>query len=369
MFLEALSHVIVLTLLLCTLHLLLWGTLLASLRYLRRQPRPVPQADVWPSLSVLIPARNEAANLRRLLPTLLRQDYPHFEVIVYDDGSEDATPFVLERYRFDRRLRVLRGEGPPPGWVGKVHALYQATRHARGTLYLFLDADTELLRPDAFRHLVARYRALPPGSVATALPSLRGGGQLLVSLVPLMILAGLPWPLVRRLPHPLLGALNGQCWLIDATHYHRLEPHRRHKNEVLEDVQIGRYLKKHGLVPEMLDLRRELAVHMYPDLQAAWRGFRKNAYLLMGGRPLPFLLLWLGYGLAFVLAPLVWGPLLVSILGLKLVVDRLLVHPLWLSLLAPLSHLLAWALQLDSAWSHWRGRVRWKDRPVGQPSG
>ncbi|WP_072713968.1 glycosyltransferase [Rhodothermus profundi] len=359
---------IILAVLLTTLHLLIWGTLLSSLRYLRRQPCPKPTADVWPSLSVLIPARNEARNLQRLLPTLLRQDYPHFEVIVYDDGSEDATPFVLQRYRADPHLRVLRGKELPPGWVGKVHALYQATRHARGSLYLFLDADAELLRPDALRHLVARYRALPPGSVATALPSLRGGGQLLVSLVPLLILGGLPWSLVRRVPHPLLGALNGQCWLMDATRYHRLEPHRHHRAEVLEDVQIGRYLKRHGLIPELLDLRRELAVHMYPDLKAAWQGFRKNAYLLMGGRSLYFLLLWLGYGLTFVLAPLIWWPLLLSIYGLKLITDRLQGYPLWLSLLAPLSYFLAWILQGDSAWNYGRGRLHWKGRRIKQPT-
>lgn len=355
-----------LTLLIVGLHVLLWGTLLATLRYLRRPPALTPSA--WPSLSVIIPARNEADNLKRLLPSLLRQDYPSFEVIVYDDGSEDATPLVLQRYRSDRRLRVLRGEGPPPGWIGKVYALYQATRCARGMLYLFLDADVELLRPDGLRQLVARYRALPSGSVATALPSLRGGGQLLVSLVPMIILAGLPWPLVRRLPYRSLGALNGQCWLIDATHYHRLEPHRHHPAEVLEDMQIGRYLKQHGLVLELFDLRRELAVYMYPNLKAAWQGFRKNTYLLMSGRPLPFLLLWIGYGLTFVFAPLIGGGFLVSVLGLKLVVDRLLGYPLWLSLLAPLSHLLAWVLQLDSAWSYWNGRVRWKDRLIPQAS-
>ncbi len=349
---------------LSVLHILLWIVLLANWHYLRKQSRSIQTDSTWPKLSVLIPARNEATNLNRLLPTLLGQDYPSFEVIVYDDASEDATPVVLRRYSSDPRLRVLRGEGMPPGWVGKVHALYQATRRARGTLYLFLDADTELLHPKALRSLVGRYQAATPGAVVTALPRLRGGGQLLVSLVPLMILAGLPWPLVRRVRHPLLAALNGQCWLIDATTYHRLEPHRQHKNEVLEDVQIGRYLKKHGLTPVMLDLRQEIAVYMYPHLKAAWQGFRKNAYLLMGGRVLPFILLWIGYGLTFVWAPLWnWGFLL-SIAGLKLLVDRLMGYPLWLSLLSPVSHLLAWILQFDSALTHWRRRVTWKSRLV-----
>ena len=349
---------------LSALHLLLWIVLLANWRYLQKHARFKPAGDAWPFVSVLVPARNEAANLSRLLPSLLGQDYPKLELIVYDDASEDVTPVILRRYSSDPRLRVLRGEGVPPGWVGKVHALYQATRKARGTLYLFLDADTELLRPDALRRLVARYRALPTSTVVTALPQMRGGGQLLVSLVPLMILAGLPWPLVHRVRHPLLAALNGQCWLIDATTYHQLEPHRHHKNEVLEDVQIGRYLKQHGLIPVMLDLRQEQAVYMSASLKAACKGFRKNDYLLMGGRVMPFMLLWIGYGFTLVWAPLVNWIFLLSIVGLKLFVDGLMGHPLWLSLLSPVSHLLAWVLQLDSALAHWRKRVTWKSRLV-----
>lgn len=116
---------------LSALHLLLWIVLLANWRYLQKHARFKPAGDAWPFVSVLVPARNEAANLSRLLPSLLGQDYPKLELIVYDDASEDATPVILRRYSSDPRLRVLRGEGVPPGWVGKVHALTRLhVRHA-----------------------------------------------------------------------------------------------------------------------------------------------------------------------------------------------------------------------------------------------
>lgn len=350
-------------------HLGLWTTLLANLGYLwrgaRRTGARAETSAHGPALSVLIPARNEARNLRRLLPSLLRQDHPSFEVVVYDDGSEDGTWGVLQGAAHDDRLQVLRGDGPPPGWVGKVHALYQATREARGRRYLFLDADARLDHPAALRRVEARFDALPPRSVLTALPRLRGGAKLLVSLVPNAILTGLPWPLVRPLRTGLLGALNGQCWMIEADAYHRHEPHRHHSSEVLEDVQIGRYLKRKGLTPVLCDLQDNVSVFMYDDLPSAWRGFRKNAYLILGGHPAPFALLFPLFALTFVLAPAFDRRLALSILGLKAATDRRTGFPWWVTAATPLSYVLAVALQLDSAVAHWTGRVDWKGRRVG----
>jgi glycosyltransferase involved in cell wall biosynthesis len=345
-------------------HFGLWGVLAGNLWYLRRR-RTRARLDVYPALSVLIPARNEARNLKRLLPSLLTQAHPAFEVIVYDDGSDDATWEVLQSID-DARLTALQGSGPPPGWVGKVHALYQATRHASGAQYVFLDADARLEDAGALQRLAERFASLPSGSVLTGLTRLRGPAALLVSLVPNAILIGLPWPLVRRLQSSTsLSALNGQCWMIDADAYHQHEPHASLPNEVLEDVMIGRYLKRKGLLPELVNVQQEVSIYMYESLAAAWRGFRKNAYLILGGAPLPFMALFVYFMLVFVLAPLATPWLLLSIYGLKATTDRVAGFPWWVSTLAPLSYMLGNVLQLDSALSHWRGRVDWKGRRVG----
>lgn len=354
-------------LLIACLHGLLLLTVLANVIYLERRRQRV-SPDVPPRVSVLIPARNEEENLQRLLPSLLAQDYPDFEVIVYDDGSDDGTWNVLQRtlqQDAGGRLQALRGNGPPPGWVGKVHALYQATRSAGGDLYLFLDADAELADRGALGRLVERFAALPPDSILTGLTRLTGGGQLLVSLVPNTILLGLPWPLVRRLPLPGLGALNGQCWMLPAATYHKYEPHEHLPNEILEDVQIGRYLKSRGLAPELIDVQGEVIIHMYRDFQDAWQGFRKNAYLLMGGTPIRFVLFFVYYALAVVIAPFIDVWFLASIYVLKRLSDRLAGFPFTISLLAPVSFALGSMLQLHSAVSHWTGQVRWKGRTVG----
>jgi glycosyltransferase involved in cell wall biosynthesis len=336
-----------------------------STRYVDVATYAAASADAEsPGLSVLIPARNEEANIGRAIRSILSQDHPSFELLVYDDGSEDDTRMEIDAFSADPRLRVFSGEGPPPGWVGKVHALYQVTRHARGDRFLFLDSDIELTDDRALRAIEAHHASLPDPSVLTALPRLRGGGQLLVSLVPHIILMMLPWFLVSRIRLDALGALNGQCWLIDADVYRRFEPHERLKSAVLEDVEIGRYLKSQGVTPVMADMRDILDVYMYRDLQDAWGGLSKNAYLIVGGNVLAVagflgaLILYAG------VAPVVSLWFAAGVFLLKGITDRIGGFPVWVSLLMPLSYLLATAVLLASTYGHLTGSVEWKGRNV-----
>lgn len=355
------------TVLLPGLHAVLLAILAANIVTLRRSRRDWIEPDAWPALSVLIPARNEEENLFRLLPTLAEQDYPGVEVIVYDDGSEDETGAVVEAMG-DERFRLFRGEGPPTGWVGKVHALYRATQEATGEVYLFLDADAALLDAGALRRLVGRLLAAEGRAegeaVVSGLPRLRGGGLLLTSLVPFALLTALPVALIPRTKAPSLASLNGQCWAIRSGAYHRHAPHVSHPAEVLEDVRIGRFLKACGLRVELHDLQGDLEVWMYRSLREAWAGFRKNVYLLQGGTPLRFLAVQAAYWSLFVLPPLVSPWFLVSLYALKAGSDAFSRFPWRVRLLAPVSLLLGGVLPFDSALGHWTGRVRWKGRTV-----
>lgn len=338
------------------------AVLAANLAYLRRR-KPGAPGTPRGRLSVCIPARNEATVLPGLLADLASQDHPDFEVIVVDDDSTDGTGDAVLAAA-DPRFAVIRLDGPPDGWLGKPHALHRASERARGDRFLFLDADVRLTGSDALSRLATFFDSLPAGSVLTGLPRFTGGGLLLVSQVPTAILTGLPWPLVGKVRSRALGALNGQVWMIDAGAYRLHRPHERHRNEVLEDVRIGRYLLEQGFTPVLADLRDTVSVRMYRNLGRAWLGFRKNAYLILSGRPVPFVLLWLLYGLAFVAAPLAWPLLYVSLYAQRFAADRFMRFPGWVPVAAPVSYLAASLMQADSFVNHLARRVTWKDRSV-----
>ncbi len=351
------------TLFLTLLHAGLLVLLGLNWLYLRSARRIDFKNERVPRLSVLIPARNEQENLRRLLPSLAAQSYPNLEVIIYDDASEDDTWQVIKQLG-DPRVRALRGSGPPEGWMGKPHALYQAAKEATGDRLLFLDADAKLLHRGALRSMIALHEGLPANAALTGLTKLRGAGGLLVSLVPNAILVGLPWFLVRYIPWSALSAVNGQCWMIDARTYRDLEPHEAVKNEILEDVMIGRYLKSQGVIPYLRDVQQDTAVYMYRSFADAWLGFRKNAYLILGGTPLSFAALFTLFGLTFVWAPFFGWWLLITIFAFKILTDRIAGFGWTISLLAPVSYFLGWIQQLDSAIHHLIGRLSWKGRKV-----
>lgn len=126
--------------LLATVGLLLLAYYPLAFAYLwweRKVLRRAADAGYAPSVSVLVPAYNEATTIEASLRSMLASDYPDFEVIVINDGSTDATASVLERLPADARVRVLHKRNG-----GKASALNHGLEHARGEVVLFTDADT-----------------------------------------------------------------------------------------------------------------------------------------------------------------------------------------------------------------------------------
>ena len=123
----------------------------------------LPPPEEWPSVCILVPARNERDSLPHTLPALLQQDYPGpFMVVVVDDRSQDGTAEIARALAHDAgavdRLHVVNGKDLPPEWVGKVWALEQGATFALATQspkYLLLtDADIRHA-PSSLRRLVS----------------------------------------------------------------------------------------------------------------------------------------------------------------------------------------------------------------------
>ena len=94
-----------------------------------------------PSVSVLIPARNESKNIEACVRSLLQQDYPDFEILIIDDNSRDDTAAIVTKLaQRDQRIHLLHGDPLPVGWAGKPFACYQLAQKAKGDWLLFIQA-------------------------------------------------------------------------------------------------------------------------------------------------------------------------------------------------------------------------------------
>ena len=126
-----------------------------NLRSIRRPPPDVKLARPAPSVSVLIPARDEEVSIGACLESLRRQDYPDFEVLVLDDNSTDSTArIVAAEAAADSRIQLIRGEPLLEGCAGKPFACHQLAQRARGDWLLFVDADTTHT-PDMLRRVIS----------------------------------------------------------------------------------------------------------------------------------------------------------------------------------------------------------------------
>lgn len=363
----------VLSLLAAALLLPMLGVALYNALTAPRLERAGEPADA-PPVSVLVPARDEAENLRGMLPLLLRQAYPDYEVLVLDDRSHDDTAAVARALAADdARLRLLPGEPLPAGWLGKNWACHQLARAARGELLLFCDADV-FARPDALPRTVALLRRERADAV-TAIPRQIFSGWAEAAVIPLVlhlpVLALLPLRLVGRLPSPSLSMANGQWLAFRREAYDAVGGHAAVRGEVVEDVALGRRVKAAGLRLVAAVAPGPLAVHMYTGLSEVREGFRKNLYPLLGGRPPGFAaamlcaLLALVYPWAAALAGERSALLPLALLAALRALGALTFRHGWRSvLLHPAGSLLAPAIALGSFRAHRRGALRWKGRDL-----
>jgi chlorobactene glucosyltransferase len=234
-----------------------------------------------PFVSIVIPARNEAANIARCLDGALSQRYAPYEVIVVDDGSTDATPRILHDYatRFSDKLTVVTGRPLPRGWVGKCNACLHGAQHARGDWLLFLDADTAP-QPNLIPALLAlaQQRGL---DLVSVLPfnELRTWSEQLV--LPVFYQFALTaFPLQRNLSAdpPASNVLaNGQCLLVRADAYWSLGGHEVVKDKVLEDIEFAQAMRRAGYRIGLATAFDHLRVRMYHNLAEVVQGLGKHA--------------------------------------------------------------------------------------------
>jgi len=267
-----------------------------SLRAIRPAER-IPTVDAltedppdgeWPFASVIVPARNEERNLPRLIPSLLRQRYPNYEVIVVDDQSTDDTPRILADFaQRDERLKVVQGAELPKeeGWLGKPHAMCQGVRHARGEWLLFTDADTDhnplsLSSSVAYaiRHNIDLLTIFPFYELCTPV-------ERIVMPVAFMGIINLyPTDKVND-PNDKRAIANGQYMLIRRDVYEQVGGIERVKDQVVEDLEFGRAVKGDGHRLYIVDGQHLTTVRMYTNFREVWEGWSKNTVIALRGNP------------------------------------------------------------------------------------
>jgi len=239
-----------------------------------------------PLVSVIVPARNEEDNIGTCLESLMRQDYPNYEIVVVDDRSTDSTADIVRRLAAtDPRIRLVKGERLAGEWLGKSHALHQGVQVARGSWYLFVDADT-------WHH---------PRSISSCLLHCLAKKVDMLSLYPHFVCASF-WekviqPAVGRIilfAAPLLLVNSsarvwrifymaiGQFILIRKGVYEGVGGHAAVRSLVAEDVELAKRVKKAGYRLHFLYGIDLLHTHMYHCFSEIWRGWSRSFYPGMG---------------------------------------------------------------------------------------
>jgi len=270
--------------------LLPWIGVLAFLFLVARPPRELPSRATPGKtaarfVSVIVPARNEAANIDACLRSLVQSEGVDFEVIVVDDRSEDGTADLARAVAVGRarRVQVLAGAELPEGWLGKPWACAQGAAAAKGDLLLFTDADT--------RHGAALLARAVQGLEQDGADLLTVmGRQLLETFWERVVQPQIFLMMLFRYPrlehmakdaHWRHGIANGQYMLFRRAAYDALGGHGSVRDEVAEDLALAQRVKRSGMQLRIRRAERDLATRMYRSLGQMVEGWSKN--LVMGG--------------------------------------------------------------------------------------
>ncbi len=354
-------------------------------RLTRGKDRPAPLsagAAARPgSISVVIPARNEAQRISPLLAALTETGPSVREVIVIDDRSKDGTAEIVAQFALlDARIRVVRSKKRDKRWVGKQHALQQGLDLAAAPWTLCLDADTcpDPALPDALLATVAEHGY----DVVSAGPRFAVGTIGETILHPALLAT-----LVYRFGPPTIAPVrsartiaNGQCLLVPTARFRLAGGWEPVKANMTEDVALARHLVREGWLLGMANAAPLLLVDMHASTREAWREWGRSLALpgVASGKEQTLDIVTLVLAMALppwmLLAAILTDNLLIGAPALILIAVRLLFHvvlrpnydrPSFFYWLAPLADGLAVIRLIASAV---RPNRRWRGRHYAQSS-
>jgi chlorobactene glucosyltransferase len=350
-------------------------------------PAAPPAAGKTPDVAVIVPARDEAANIVRCLQALLAQTHPaeHLRILVVDDHSSDATAALAHALAAaHRQIEVLASPPLPQGWTGKSHACWIGAGAAppAAEWLCFLDADVRA----------------EPALLASAVPAARSDALDLLSLAPRQELGSFAERLIMPCGLYLLAfcqdlrklqsrrgadvTATGQFMLIRRRAYHAVGGHAAVRHEICEDLALARLLKRAGHNVLLCDGSQLLSTRMYTGWDTLWPGIAKNLVEMLGGALPTIVTALAAVALAWALwlIPLADGlscargssqgcialmPALAAAFaafGLHLAGAAHFRIPLWYGFLFPLGYTAGALMAADSVRWRWRRRVGWKGR-------
>ncbi|HVN45610.1 MAG TPA: glycosyltransferase family 2 protein [Steroidobacteraceae bacterium] len=346
-----------------------------------------PAGSLLPGLTVVVPARNESANIGPCLRSLLTQQYPSERlrfVVVDDDSQDDTAAIATALSRTDPRITVLSAPPLPSGWKGKVHACWYAVQA--------LPADTDWLC-----FLDADVRAQPL-ALSTAVQLAERGALDLLSLAPRhelgsfaerliipcgLFVLGFALDRVRiQAPESEDALCTGQFMLLRRRSYDQVGGYAMVRDSITEDLEFARLIKRHGLKVRLEDGSAVLVTRMYTGWRTLWPGFAKNLVDMLGGPRRTLLTVAAAVVLSWsaVLLPLMGAvscyagtratclPLLPALLGsaaafgLHLAGARHFGIPWWYGLTFPIGYTAGALIALDSIRRRLFHQVEWKGR-------
>ncbi|MCL5072085.1 MAG: glycosyltransferase [Actinobacteria bacterium] len=233
-----------------------------------------------PLVSILIPARNEEGNIKRILNSLVKQDYLNLEILVLDDNSTDATAQIIQEFaQRDSRVKLITGEPLPKGWKGKCFACHQLSKHAKGEYFVFTDADT-LHFPNLISGSLAALMR-DKVDVTSAYPrqiAVTFSERMTIRFIHFGILSLMPLILVKHSKSPFFSTGMGQFFLFKKQVYEKIGGFESVKDEILEDIHISKQVKRHGFKIMVYDGSDSIFCRMYTNKSDVIKGFSRFIY-------------------------------------------------------------------------------------------
>jgi len=349
---------------------------LPDLADLTRPEYEVPNDAQLPPLTIVVPARDEEAEIEPALRSLLQLDYPQYEVITVNDRSTDQTGAIMDRIAAgpatQNKLRVLHVAELPSGWLGKLHAMWLGARHGSGEWILFTDADC-VFRPDCLRRTV-HYSIKECLDHLVIMPTLltKSLGERMLTSFP-QVMAGFVmrhWKLrdPKARDHVGAGAFN----LIRRSAYEAIGTYEKLRLEVVDDLKLGASIKQAGMRQDLAVGRGLVALRWGAGAAGIIANLEKNLFAVLQFRlglvlaacaATSFLCIWPFVGLA--LAPgwarAGFGVAVAMIAVAYLPTARYTAGSVWIFLTCPFSAILLIFAVLRSTFKTLRdGAVTWR---------